>query len=113
MSSQSEPIDITEKFKEILKSNGVHEPVADVVVKDSGLAGEGFASSQNLVVITFENKNVKPLNLFMKNLVDSESHTQLVQDLKAFEKEARFLMEYLPAARSFCKAMRYNDIPEY
>lgn len=100
----------TEKFKEILKSNGVHEPVAEVVVKDSGLTSEDFASSQKLVTIRFKNTNIKPLNLFMKTLIDLESHNQMITDLKSFEKEATFFMNYLSAATEFCSSMGYSEL---
>lgn len=105
--SPSIPSDFTSKFKEIVKSNGILEPVAEVIVKESGLMGENFASKTHLVTIKFQNADVKPLNLFMKVLVNSESHTKLITELKAFEKEARFFMKYLPEARAFCESKGY------
>lgn len=104
--------DISEQFKQILQANGIREPVAQVIVGDSGLTGEGFASSQKLVTIKFENPKTKPLNLFMKAMVDSDSHNQFVGEIKAFEKEARFFMNYLPATREFCKSMGYGETLE-
>lgn len=99
--------DMTNKYKEIVKSNGIHDPVAEVIVESSGLEGVNFGSTTKLVTVKFENPNVKPLNLFVKALVDSESHTQYVVELKSFEKEAVFYTKYIPAAREYCKKLGY------
>lgn len=100
--------DLILKYKEIVKSNGIHETVAEVLIKDSDLVGENFGSKTQVVTIKFENSNVKPLNLFVKTFINSGSHTKLFQGMKAFEKEARFFMKYLPAVSEFCKSFGYR-----
>ncbi|ODM93652.1 putative oxidoreductase dhs-27 [Orchesella cincta] len=92
------------KYKEILKANGITDEVAEVNIKDSGLRGEGFISQQQYVSIKFQNPNLKPLNLFEKSHTANESHSVMVDDLKAFAKETRFFMDYVPAARELCKS---------
>ncbi|CAL8123628.1 unnamed protein product [Orchesella dallaii] len=90
-------------FRKILKSNGVTDEVSEVNVKDSGLKGEGFISQQIYVEIKFENPNIKPLNLFAKTHTANPSHSEMVDELKAFEKETLFFREYVPAAKELCK----------
>ncbi len=34
------PDEMTEKFKQILKSNGITDTVSEVIIKDSGLKGQ-------------------------------------------------------------------------
>lgn len=97
--------EVSTRFKEILKSNGVTDPVAEVIIKDSGLRGENLASVTNRVTVNFENASIKPLELFMKSTADSGFHAEMLKEGKMFEKESRFFMEYIPAAREFCKSM--------
>ncbi len=65
--------------------------------------GEGFLSLTQYVTINFEDSSKKPLNLFVKVQTDNPSHTSMVTEIKAFEKEARFLTDYMTAATEFCK----------
>lgn len=92
----------TEKFVEILQSNGISDTVSEVSIKDAGLKGEGFASLTQFVTVTFENPKIKPLNLFVKVHTSNTSHSQMLNDLQLFQKEAMFLMDYVPAAREMC-----------
>ncbi|CAL8123619.1 unnamed protein product [Orchesella dallaii] len=92
------------KYNEILKSNGITDEVSEVIVGDSGLQGEGQSSQTQYVTVKFKNANVKPLNLFVKSHSDNASHSEFLEDTKLFEKEARFFVEYLPAAKAFCKS---------
>lgn len=92
------------KFAGILKSNGITDEIKQVVVKDAGLQGEGFASQTKCITVTFENPWKKPLNLFAKVVTTSKSHTAFLEELKAFEKEGLFLTEYVSAAEKMCKA---------
>lgn len=95
--------DIYTKLKGIIKSNGISEPISEVIIEDSGLTRENLVSKTNRVTVKFENSNVKPLKLFVKTQTDNPLHTGMVKESKLFEKEARFFMEYLPAAKQFCK----------
>ncbi len=65
--------------------------------------GEGFMSLQQYVTIKFDDPSKKPLNLFVKVLTDNPSHNSMVSELKAFEKEATFLTQYVSAAQEICK----------
>ncbi|ODN02403.1 putative oxidoreductase dhs-27 [Orchesella cincta] len=102
--------EVTLKYKEILRSNGVTDEVSGVIVQGSGLQGEGFASATKCVTIKFENPSLKPLNLFVKSHTASGAHTEMLTEGKLFEKESRFFMEYVPAAKEFCKSKGYDDL---
>lgn len=97
--------DTAEKFKEILKSNGIQEPVADVIIMDPAGAAENFGSSIKLVTIKFKDWSNPPLNLFVKYLSNNLTLSKSTDDAKFFKKEAVFLTEYVPAAREFCKSV--------
>lgn len=97
--------DSTARFQRIIKSNGINDPVSEVIVQESGLIGENMASKTYLVTVKFEESNKKPLNLFMKTLTENPSHTVVMEEAKSFVKETRFFMEYLPAVQKFCKEM--------
>ncbi|CAL8070783.1 unnamed protein product [Orchesella dallaii] len=94
---------ITLKYKKIVKANGINDEVSEVIVKSSGLQGEGFASQTNYVTINFQNTDIKSLHLFTKAHTSNSSHSELLTESKLFEKESRFFMEYVPAAMEFCK----------
>ncbi|ODN02392.1 putative oxidoreductase dhs-27 [Orchesella cincta] len=96
--------EVTRKYKEILLSNGVTDEISEVIVKSAGLKGEGFASVSKYVTIKFQNPSVKPLNLFVKAHSSNAAHTEMLTEAKLFEKESRFYMEYIPAAKEFCKS---------
>ncbi len=68
------------------------------------MLGEGFASLTSYVTVKFENPENAPLNLFVKIQTENPSHVELMAEMKAYEKEARFFMEYLPAAKEMCNA---------
>ncbi|CAL8123631.1 unnamed protein product [Orchesella dallaii] len=92
------------KYKEIIKANGITDEISEVTVNDAGLRGEGFASQSNIATVKFVNPNLKPLHLFVKSHTTNSSHSEMIDELKAFEKEARFYMEYVPAAKEFCRS---------
>ncbi|CAL8070780.1 unnamed protein product [Orchesella dallaii] len=96
--------EVTLKYKEIVKANGINDEVSEVLIKSSGLQGEGFASQANYVTINFKNPNLKPLNLFVKSHTANSTHSEMLTDAKLFEKESMFFMEYVPAAKEFCKS---------
>lgn len=48
-----------------------------------------------IVTVKFENPEQKPLNFFVKATTDNPSHKQWIEELKAFKKEARFLVDYV------------------
>ncbi|CAL8070771.1 unnamed protein product [Orchesella dallaii] len=96
--------EVTLKYKEIVKANGINDEVSEVIVKSSGLLGEGFASLTQYVTINFQNPDIKPLHLFVKTHTSNSSHSEFLTESKLFEKEARFFMEYVPAAIEFCKS---------
>lgn len=128
--------ELTEKYKEILNSNGIKDAVSEVIIEDTGLKGhiffqvlknviiahvytilyyyctnqyvfwntkgEGFASLTHNVKVKFENPDKKALNLFVKVQTDNPSHIKMLTEMKAFEKEARFLLDYVKAAEELC-----------
>jgi len=95
--------EMREKFKKILIQNGITDPISDIIVKDAGLQGAGFASVTQLVTVKFEEHlNKEPLNLFVKVKMDNSSHNEWVEEMMAFEKEAVFLMDYCQAAQQLC-----------
>ncbi|CAL8070772.1 unnamed protein product [Orchesella dallaii] len=96
--------ELTLKYKEIVKANGINDEVSEVLINSSGLQGQGFASQANHVTINFKNPNVKPLNLFVKSHTANSTHSEMLEGGKLFEKESRFFMEYVPAAKEFCKS---------
>jgi len=97
--------EMREKFTQILKANGIMDPISEVIVKDAGLQGAGFASVTQLVTVKFEeHQNKEPLNLFVKVKMDNSSHNEWVEEMMAFEKEAVFLMDYCQAAQQLCKS---------
>lgn len=93
-----------EKYKEILRSNGILDKVSEVTIKDSGAKHDGMASLTQCVTVKFENPEKPPFQFFVKVHTENPSHSAMLEELKAFEKEARFFMEYLPAANELCKA---------
>lgn len=98
----TDPKELALKFIDILKSNQINDRVSEVDVKDAGLQGAGFASLTKLVTVKFEDQNLKPLNLFVKLRTNNPSHTKYLEELKSFEKEAIFLIDYVAAAREMC-----------
>lgn len=103
MSPLTDHTEITEKFKEILKANGISEEVASVDVRKVDQQ-DGMLSQTQHAKIKFVNPTVKELNLFVKVHTTSPTHSAMVAEFKAFEKEALFLSKYVPAAREFCKS---------
>lgn len=97
---------VTEKIKEIVFSIGIKDTVSEVIIREAG-QGEGFASLQQLATVKFENPEQKPLNFFVKVTTDNPSHKQWTEELKAFEKEARFLVDYVAEAEAMCKSKGY------
>lgn len=54
----------TEKYKEILRSNGIFDKVSEVTIKDSGAKHDGMASLTQCVTVKFENPE-KPHSNFL------------------------------------------------
>lgn len=113
MASISDSKDITLKFKEILKSNQILDPVSEVIVKDSGLRGENMCSVTHYVTIKFENPKLKELHLFMKSMTPNPAQLVLVEEARMFEKEVSFFTNYLPQASKLCKQIGYSVIIFY
>lgn len=106
MSATSKSSDQTiERFKEIVKFNGIPDPISTVLIKNTDLAGQNFGSQTQLVTVTFGNEGRKPLNLFVKVMTDNQEHWKMTRDGKLFLKEAIFYTKYLPAARVFCRSL--------
>lgn len=80
------------------------DEVSSVDVRNTDLQGEGMISQTQYATVKFVNPQVKDLNLFLKVHTASPSHSEMIEELKAFEKEAMFLTKYVPAAREFCKS---------
>lgn len=93
--------DPVSSFRSILQSNGISEPISEVLIQDSGLQGENLGSITQSVTVKFENS--QPLHLFMKTQTTNPVHNVMLQESKVFEKETRFFMEYIPVATEFCK----------
>ncbi|ODM98198.1 hypothetical protein Ocin01_08480 [Orchesella cincta] len=102
--------DITAKYKAILKSNGIDDEVSQVIPSDSGLQGEGMGSQTQFITVKFKNPDIKPLNLFVKAHFANASHSEMLEETKLFEKEATFFMQYVPAAKEFCKLKGCEDL---
>lgn len=96
-------MDLEEIVKNSLVANEITEPVKNVIVKDAGLAGEGMASQTKYITVEFQSADVKEMNLFAKLAIESESYTQMLDDMKAFEKESTFLTDYVSASDAMCK----------
>ncbi|ODM93651.1 hypothetical protein Ocin01_13029, partial [Orchesella cincta] len=102
--------EITSKYKEIIRANGITEEISEVIVADAGLRGEGFASQSKIATVKFQNPDIKPLNLFVKTHTTNSSHSEMIDEVKAFEKESRFYMEYVPAAKEFCRTKGHEGL---
>lgn len=96
-------MELTDKIKMGLVENGIHEPIRSVLKKDPGLGGAGMASQARYITVEFENPDVKCMNLFAKISTNSESHNQMLNAIKTFEKESIFLTKYVKAAGEMCK----------
>ncbi|CAL8117040.1 unnamed protein product [Orchesella dallaii] len=107
--------EVTLKYKEIIKANGIHDEVSDpdVIVKDSGLQGAGMASQQLYVTVKFTDLNNNPLNLFVKAHTDNPHHSELIDEFKAFEKESIFFTEYIPTTEKFCKSKEQDGLLDF
>lgn len=100
--------ELLEKYQNILEKNGITDPIRRVDVTDSGAKGDGMASVTQFVTVTFKREEVAPLHLFVKSHTENPTHEEMLQYLKAFEKEWRFFMEYLPDAKQLCKDNGYE-----
>lgn len=112
MSSMEEIDNLEEmrkKLKNILRSNGIQDPVSDVIIQDAGLRGEGFSSVTQYVTVKFDKEtNKDPLHLFVKLVPDNPTQTMLLTAMKSFEKETTFLKDYLEAAKELCELKGYE-----
>lgn len=95
----------TKTYEEILKSNGILDPVSQVLVKNSAPGGGNFGSQTQTVTVLFKNADKKPLNLFAKVVTAGKSHLDMIEGGKLFVKEATFFTKYLPVAREVCKTL--------
>ncbi|CAL8123646.1 unnamed protein product [Orchesella dallaii] len=107
------PNEATLKYKRIVKANGIHDEVSEVIVKHSGLQGAGMSSQQLYVTVKFVDLNINPLNLFVKAHTTNSHHSELIDGFRAFEKESRFFTEYIPAAREFCKSKGHEGLLDF
>lgn len=101
-SSPSKEKIIIDKLQEILSLNNIREPIDKVEIKNALPQGENLASKAECVTIHFNNPQLRPLHLFMKTEIDNPAHNSMLVESKFFEKEGRFFLEYVPAAREFC-----------
>lgn len=96
--------EITKKYIDILKSNGIHDEVSQVTIQGSGAKGDGMMSDVQCVTVKFVKDDVEDLHLFVKALPTNPSHLEMVQNSFVFDKEALFLTKYVEAAKEFCKS---------
>ncbi|ODM93654.1 hypothetical protein Ocin01_13030 [Orchesella cincta] len=111
--TEETPDEVSLKYKSILKSNGIHDEVSEVIVKHSGLQGAGMASQQLYVTVKFADTNKLPLNLFVKAHTSNPSHSEMIDAINSFENESRFFMEYIPAAKEFCKSKGHDGLVDF
>lgn len=100
---------LRDQYIDILARNGIKDKVKDVDMFESGAKGDGLVSITKRVKVTFEDPEKPPLNLFIKMHTENPAQEQFVTEIKAFIKEARFFMDYLPDARRFCENKGYEN----
>ncbi|ODM90786.1 hypothetical protein Ocin01_15895 [Orchesella cincta] len=102
---------IAKRCKEVLKSHPeLKNKDFDVTVQSSGSNGDGMVSQTHNATVTFKSVGKEPLQLFVKTKTTNEVHNVMVDDIKAFEKEAVFYMKYVPAARKFLKSKLEEEL---
>lgn len=86
----------------VLKSLRIEEEeVSEIQFQDTGSDAKGFTGETKCVTVKLKGR--PPLHLFIKVTQPKDSpHAELISDEKAYEKEARFLTEYVKAAKDFC-----------
>lgn len=94
--------EVRQKYNEILRNNGIEDEVDTVEIDDPGLAGEHTASSCEIILIKFVNKELSALNLFVKKFTKNPGYADLVKEMNLFAKEASFFNDFLPQAKQFC-----------
>lgn len=101
----------TDKYREILKSNGILDPVASIIENDPGLRGQGGGSDRRHIIVKFEDTLLPDLHLFTKlEVAGNPSHLEITRGLKAFEKEGVFLTKYVPDAIKLCEQKGLEDL---
>ncbi len=96
-----------DQLKEILKRNNIQYVVfvSEVIIKESDLKGESLGSVTSSATIKFENPQLAPLHLFIKQLSDDQAHSAMITKSKQFKKEAMFFMDYLPEVKKLAEKM--------
>ena len=92
-----------EEYKEILRQNGISEPVENVRIEPINMVGEGFASCCESVTVTFKDEKRPPLSLFVKKPVKNEEFAQQLIDVGIYEREHKFFSKLLPDLLQFVK----------
>ena len=85
-----------EKYKEILLKNGISDPLEDVKIESFDLDGNGFASSCDIVTVTFKDETRSPLSLFAKKQVQNEEWAKQLNDCRLYEREEKFFRVLFP-----------------
>lgn len=94
--------EVGEEYKKILQLNGINDEIDKILLHDSGATGDGMISLTQGITVKFFDVNVPKVHLFVKCHTDNPAHEVVVEEVKAFEKEAIFLSSYIPAAKSLC-----------
>lgn len=104
MDSETNDI-LIKKYEEILKTNGIRDDISEVTeISPEEMKGAGTTSIPLYVTVKFKDKLIAPLHLFVKAKLSNESRNKMYESMKLWEKEVRFLTEYVPAVRQFCKS---------
>lgn len=104
MDSEANDI-LIKKYQEILKANAISDEIFEVSeVSPEEMKGAGTTSIPLYVTVKFKDQLLAPLHLFVKAQLSNESRNKMYESMKLWEKEVRFLTEYVPAARQFCKS---------
>lgn len=104
MSAVAKVIQLENKLREIFKSRGA---ISNIKIEAPG-AQEGYVSVPKYITVTFQTG--EQLDLFIKLKADSDSHNEVVNEMKAFEKESVFFEKFIPAAKALCVS---KGLPEF
>ena len=90
-----------EEYREILRQNGISDPVEKVKIEPINMVGEGFASCCESVTVTFKEEKRPPLSLFVKKPVKNEEFAQQLTEVGFYEREHKFFSTLLPDLLQF------------
>src|SRR5690348_18320381 len=94
------PSNQVEKYQTNLNNNGLsNKIVAKVTVASSKLKEENMASICSYV--TLELKDGEKMELFIKEMPENSSHSEMIKGLNVFEREAQFFNEILKELQAF------------